>query len=644
MRYFLILSVILLYFGVLSAQEKTDSIAQKYQLQQVSITATRMSWFPASDIQTFDAKEINMRSAENISELLSDYANVNIRSYGYTGLSNLSMRGAGSSHTALLWNGFNLQDPMNGGVNMLLFPTFFVDEIQVQKGGGSALFGSGAMGGIISLENKLQFNEGLQTGAYLSAGSFENYGGGISVRQSGEKALFLIKAFTHSGKNDFPFTNTEQFGHPEVRQENAAMTQWGVLQENAFLIKKQHRLQTHLWYQNTDRQLPPNMSQTSSSQEQLDESFRVSADWTSKLLSGRTVIRSGLFFNKLHYQNPDIDLDARHQSIQSISEAEMNWKLFKRRDLLNAGVNYTFEKSISDQYAGDVTRYRTALFASYRMKLYLFTLTLSGREEYVDTRFTPFTGSANLAVKLGKFHLYGQFANNYRIPTFNDLYWSDGMAKGNPDLLDESSWNLELAANYQLLKKNKSRLKINTTAFYSRFSNLIQWIPLQGIWMPVNQKEVLSRGVESRLSYDYTINKKWKFHSAVSYSWIRSTLEEKAPDEPDDVLHKQLIMTPEHQGSFNLRIYYGGWSIEYIQSIMGKQFTTADHSGRMDAYTLGNLIFSWQLKSKTYPASIRFRWNNIWNTVYQAMPSYAMPLANFELTAQFSFNHKKPDK
>jgi outer membrane cobalamin receptor len=126
----------------------------------------------------------------------------------------------------------------------------------------------------------------------------------------------------------------------------------------------------------------------------------------------------------------------------------------------------------------------------------------------------------------------------------------------------------------------------------------------------------------------------------MSYSWIKSTLEEKTDNEPDDVLHKQLILTPEHQGNIQLKINYSVWSIEYIQSIVGKQYITADHTDAMDAYTLGNLVFGFSGKSERFPLHIFLRWNNIWETVYQTMPGYAMPLANYELSVHLLINQK----
>ena len=641
MKFYTFLLVICLCPAYLFAQNEPDTTSRSYNLKAVEINANRLQFAPEVNIQKFDQELIESRSSQDIQTLLSDYANVNIRSYGYGGLSNVSMRGANSNHTAVLWNGFNLQDPMNGGTNMLLFPLFFVDQVQVQKGGSSALFGSGAMGGVISLENNLAFNKGLQLGLFTSVGSFANYQTGASVNISGKKAIFRIKAFYKEGKNDFPFTNTEQFGKPNVRQNNAALKQWGLLQENAFQLSSKQILKTHFWYQKTDHQLPPNMTQLNSRKSQVDESIRGSIDWNLYKHRWRMTIRNGTFYNKLNYSDPENTLYSEHESISNITEAEANIRTVRGRDLLNIGINFTFEKALSQQFATEPRRNRGAIFASYRWDfLPRLTLTTSGRQEFVEHNFTPFTYSLKLSTDhLGGFRFFAQYGSNYRIPTFNDLYWYDGMSRGNPNLKDESSWNMELGSDFtKHLKKGRFIAKLNF--FNSKFTNLIQWVPVQGIWMPMNQQEVWSRGAETQLSYHYT-TKKWQLKTGFSYSYIHSTLEKKANNEPESILHKQLILTPLHQGSFNIKLQYQAWGMEYIQDIVGKQYITADHTDWMSRYTLGNIVFSWQDEVFKQPLAISFRWNNIWNTIYQTMPSYAKPLGNFELSLRFSFNQKK---
>jgi len=628
--------------GWIIAQNEQDTTSRSYNLEVVEISANRLQFAPEINIQKFDEAVLQLRNSQGLQTLLSDYANVNIRSYGYGGLSNVSMRGANSNHTAVLWNGFNLQDPLNGGTNLLLFPLFFVDNISVQKGGSAALFGSGAMGGSISLTNNLSFNQGLGIGIFASAGSFENTQIGTSVRWSGKKAVFLLKAFQKQGKNNFPFTNTEQFGTPQMRQNNAELRQWGILQENAFQIGKNQILNTHLWIQQTDHNLPPNMTVLNSQQNQLDQSIRGSLDWTYYAKKWQLTLRNGSFFNQLDYSDPTTKIYSSHKSISNITELEGNFKIRKQKDVLNVGINSTYEQGLSESYGKNKSRNRIAVFSSYLWQFSpQFSFTASGRKEYVDQRFTPFTFALKLsAKKMGDFRFLAQYAQNYRIPTFNDLFWYDGMAKGNPDLKDESSWNMEVGLGY-LKKTGIGKFMIKTSLFNSYFINLIQWVPVQAIWTPQNQQEVWSRGAELQTNYSYQ-SKKWLIKLGGSYSYIKSTLERKANNEPESILHKQLILTPIHQGNINFKLQYKTWGIEYLQDIVGRQYITADHNDRIKRYTLGNIVLSWQGQIFDQLMSASFRWNNIWNTVYQTMPSYAMPLSNFDLNFQYNFNRKKP--
>ena len=55
------------------------------------------------------------------------------------------------------------------------------DNITVRAGGGSAIYGSSAMGGSIHLNNELIFKNQFQNELFLSYGSFNTFGGNYKV-------------------------------------------------------------------------------------------------------------------------------------------------------------------------------------------------------------------------------------------------------------------------------------------------------------------------------------------------------------------------------------------------------------------------------------------------------------------------------
>lgn len=638
MRIFILILVGILYCNLSWAQPPKDSIPM---LQAVDITANKLAFVNEINLQYFDAKKIENYSSQSLDNILRDYSAININTYGYGGMSNAGMRGGNSYHTAVLWNGVNLQDPLNGGFNISLFPLFFANDIKVHKGGSSALFGSGAVGGSIHLSNKIDFNKGFHVELLSSIGSFSNYQFGSSVKYSNDKVSSVIKVYKKTAKNDFPFINTEIYGSPKVKQQNAQQSQLGVLQENVFLLNKHQKINTAFWYQRNNQGVPTQMNAYTSKAREENESLRGQLGWKYFNKNHSFHFRNSILTSSLLYQDDISGIVALHRSFSNISEAEYNLKVRKYDDL-KIGLINTFEKSNSDELktvlGENPQQNRTALFVSYKALLRKnISATANIRKEYVENRFTPFTFSTGVNWNIFKtldFNL--NISKNYRTPTFNDLFWSDGMAKGNPDLQDESSINEELGIKWN----NKTKfITLSVSAYSTSFKNLIQWVPENGIWTPINKKAVWARGIETSLS----LNKKFgdfDFNLNGIFVFSRSTVTEISDNESDEILNKQLILTPQTKGNINFSVAYKTLSIEYLTKYVGQRFTTADNLNYLDSYLLADIVLKKDFKFKNQRLALLFRLNNIWNETYVSMPSYAMPLCNYELSMRLYLNKK----
>jgi len=105
-------TVFVLFLHIVAFGQSLDSLNT---LENVEVVDTRAKQYNIG----FKVDEINrglLKSFEgfSISDVLSSASNVNIKTYGPGGLSSISIRGGSSNHTAVLWNGINLQSPMNG--------------------------------------------------------------------------------------------------------------------------------------------------------------------------------------------------------------------------------------------------------------------------------------------------------------------------------------------------------------------------------------------------------------------------------------------------------------------------------------------------------------------------------------------------
>src|SRR5690606_6248406 len=93
----------------------------------------------------------------SFTDFLQKNTTIYFKENGYGMVSSPSFRGTTAQQTGVLWNGIKVNSALLGQAdfNSTSFKNY--DQIIVKPGGGSVLFGSGAMGGTIHLNNDFQF-------------------------------------------------------------------------------------------------------------------------------------------------------------------------------------------------------------------------------------------------------------------------------------------------------------------------------------------------------------------------------------------------------------------------------------------------------------------------------------------------------
>ena len=135
----------------------------------------------ASPVVTIDRAQIQASGKVNLGDLIQQLPQIAgaamnpQQNNGGTGLSEVSLRGLGSNRTLLLINGhripFQLQD-----LNMI--PVAIVERIEVLNDGASAVYGSDAIGGVVNIITRTNY-QGAEFGA--------DYG--MSDHDDGERKL-----------------------------------------------------------------------------------------------------------------------------------------------------------------------------------------------------------------------------------------------------------------------------------------------------------------------------------------------------------------------------------------------------------------------------------------------------------------------
>ena len=619
------ISLILLATTVLEAQVDTS-----ITLSTVEIQASPLRTQPIGGrIEKWDMATLQNNATGSIADILEKESGIFVKSYGLGSIATTAIRGASAGHTAIVWNGLALQSPMLGLLDLSMLPTGFVEEAQIEYGGNAALWGNGAIGGVIALNNTHIFREQKKISLGMTIGSFGYNQQQLKFSLGGNKWRSRTRLFNQQASNDFTYQIRKDL--PVKQQTNAAVTQQGILQEWAIKIKERQQLNIHIWGQQANRQIPPTSTQTRSVARQLDDFIRTAVHWKYKGQQQELQARVGYFEEHIDFQDEAILLHALTGFQTVIGELEGLLKVSNKQQF-QWGVNHTYTTANAANYAQSPHQQRTALFAAFRQNWGHWKAQLNWRQELVDGRLAPFVPSLgveglvnnNLVVK-------AKISRNYRLPTLNDRYWQPG---GNEDLLAERGWSQELTLQtFGRLSKQEWRYSI--TGFNRQIDNWILWSIQEGdaYWSANNIAKVWSRGVEQRITWNYNHND-WSATGRLGYDYIRST-NQIALSHPAIEKGTQLIYVPSHQAFTKLALGWKQWQLTYQQTFTG---ATNGISDRLPSYWVAYGRCQYNGQYKHFNHQIFLQINNFWNTTYRVIERRPMPGRYFQIGINLSYS------
>ncbi len=624
------------------AQQNNDSVRV---LNEVIIEQSRLGNYAISKYTLrVDSLTRALASAGSLADMLRKYGYGHVRGYGPGGLASASFRGTGSSHTSVLWNGINLLSPLSGQLDLSLVPVGFIDDASIQTGGTTSLYGNGSIGGTILLNNTARFNDGLSVKTFINGGSFGSYYQDLGVSWSGKKFISSIKSFINRADNDFKFLNTNTSPAKTEKRDHTATHQLGILQQNYWQPAKDHLLTFKLWWQDNTYEVP-NPTTVSRKAEAIEQNtfWRALAGWNYTHEYFDLNYQGAFIKHDLDYRDPSTNLVSLSTFNTFINNLEGNFN-FQKNSHLSTGINYTWEQGKVDAFGDDaLIRNRIALFSAFKWKpTTRWEFSLAAREEFVNGEATPFAPSVTAKVTLVKgLQIYGNASRNYRIPTFNDLYWKGAGGLGNPNLKSELSTGGEVGLQFKSSNiKNTQSLSFSTAVFSNDVDNWILWSPgTSQVWSPQNIKNVWSRGVEAQASGHKVFNKVGT-ELSLRYSFSQATNKDIYANVNPNELNKQLMFTPFHEGSVTARVSYSAFYLNVVYSFTGKQYTDSDNTAfnAMQPYAITNVSLSKPFSFKEVKFTFNGEVNNIFNTTYQSRPGYPMPGINFKAGLTINFN------
>ncbi|MDP4267781.1 MAG: TonB-dependent receptor [Bacteroidota bacterium] len=624
----LIISGIIITYLSSAQIVKNDSI---HTLQGVNINSERYKFSNGLSVISLDTNILKNNQSSTVADLLTKNTTMFINSYGQGALACISLRGTLGDHTGIFWNGISLNTANIGSVDIALFPSAFFSTIEVQEGGASSLYGSGIIGGSIHLNNSPRFNHPLQFFLNSSYASFHEYANNYKISYGNRKLSVSTVIEMKTASNDFPFINKAEYGNPVEYQKNAALYNYGLMQDINYLINNNQLLTGSIWYQFSNKQIPAAMIASESKQYQIDESFKSIVLWKRTGNKDLTSARLGWINDYLNFIDEKISLNSKIRNKSITSEIEEKYSI-SDKTAINTGINCSDNTVITSNYSETRSEIRAGIFVSLLQELPIkdWKINISIRKEFIQNYYSPFSPSFGFEWKLTKIlKLKGNISKNFKVPTLNDKFWVPG---GNPSLNPETSINDEIGLVVSNpVHSQKHKFSSSLVFFNSSIENLIQWLPVTPeFWMPRNIGKVKNLGLELNANYKIALNK-FNFNIISSYTFINSVNKTKTENNTE-IFNKKMTNAPMHNFASYLRFSYKYFELFYNFNYTGLRYTTSDNSSFLPAYIIQATGISATLPFNKQSIKLQFDINNLGNVSYQTIQWYAMPGRNYILS------------
>lgn len=483
-----------------------------------------------------------------VPEVLSRSAGVTVKDFGGLGkLSTVSIRGSSSNQVLVLLDGIRITDATGAGVDLSTLPLENIEKIEVLRGADSAVYGDGAMAGVVNLVTRKHGKTGRGFNGSLTAGAFNTWNSDVSYHVTGNRAKFRAQGFYRRSDGDFGFTNdsgtpdTPEDDFEAVRENNDLESgggsvwlhfpdagNWAVTQyaDGYYADKGIPGMTTFPSFhaRQTDRRVTNSWRflRTIGAGETPDElSLELTGKWT------------GLDFDDPLGEQTGVPIHTRQRSGSYQSQLGYRYWLAGHSGSVSAQYHY---ETLDDREFEDPDRNTWSVSAKHDAPLLNDRLWITGIARYdhisdVDGRFSP-----KLGVKwfiTGKLALKANAGGAFRSPSFNELYMNMGYITGNPDLLPETSKSYDLGVTWE-----SPRFRSELAVFQTDAENLIQYVLVSGFrYKPFNIGKARSRGMEVDLACtlwrDINVSLAYTYLEALDCSGERNYDGRQIPGRPE---------------------------------------------------------------------------------------------------------------
>ena len=646
-----------------SAADTIPEADTVYALDELMVVASRTSG-EVVPVQTLSGEKLRNLGTHSIADAIRYFSGVQIKDFGgIGGLKSINVRSLGSQHVGVFYDGVELGNAQNGIVDLGRFSLDNLESVSLYNGQKSAALQSAkdyASANAVYLQTRKprftggkrnNWNLGLKGGSFMTVNPSVLWEHKISDRLSlSASTEFLYTTgrykFTYAKQDGYDTTGIRQNG--DVRMTRAEVALFGDIEGGYWRAK--------VYFYDSERGYPGAVVRGKfvHQDRQRDDNFFAQgsfkkdfAPWYSLQVSGKYA------YDYLHYlADPRLDVtamyvDNRYRQQEAYLSAAHRFKPF-RWWTLSLATDFQWNSLDADlrdfvyplRYAGYGAAATAFEFGGLKLSaslLYTYVHdVLRASDAEMDDRhqLSPAVIASWKPLRDIDLELRAFYKKNYRMPTFNDLYYT---FTGASWLEPEETTQYDFGATWHLIRSRGwfRGTDIQADVYFNQIDNKI-------IAMPTSNQfrwTMMNLGYVEILGTDIAAQGYFRFGPVdvsprVSYTFQRAR---DLSDPTSEWYGGQVAYIPLHSCSVTLGAAYSSWSLNYSFIYTGGRYESS-------ANIPENYAQPWYTHDVSLTKSFEFHgWglratvlvNNILNQQYEVVKCYPMPGTNFMIKVNF---------
>lgn len=655
----------LLCFMVLCVYPQGGTPGSLDSIQQVGevIVWAKPTYREVIPSHVMKGEQLERLSSHSIADALRYFAGVQLKDYGGVGgIKTINIRSMGSSHLGIFYDGIQLGNAQNGQVDLGQFSLDNVEEISLYNGQKSAIFQPasefGNAGAVYIRTRRPRFAEGENHHLRFKV----KYGSSDLIRLSAlweQKLSQTVSSsvgaefLNSSGKYKFRYERYKADG--TLAYDTTATRQngdiWALRAEgNLYGIFDQGSWNAKAYTYHSERGIPGAIVNNvwRRGERQADHNTFLQASLMKSFGTRYTTRMLAKYaYYQTHYVNRDpntmlVDNTYRQQelffSTSHVYELMDGWSLSAAYDFkwnkLNADMRqfayphrYANMLSVATAYNQPWLNIQGSILATFVKD---HTRTLSSQPH--TTALTPALFVNVFPFGGRSFSLRAYAKRSFRMPTFNDLYYTD---MGNALLEPETAlqYNVGFVFEKDWQQGLLRHFRWQTDAYYNSVHDKIVAYPKgqQFRWTMLNLGKVHIKGVDVETEAAVAPVKDLLLSVRLQYTYQ----DARDVTNPADTYYRhQIPYIPWHSGSAILGLSYRQWDLNYSFIYAGKRYNQQENIAYnyMPAWYTSDLSAGYRLRLGNYGLRVMAEVNNLLDQQYDVILNYPMPGRNFALT------------